>query len=143
MIAPNLFRQTVHGLTALLGIASTAAWAQVGAPVLGLLPDRGQIHPVNGIAASASIAPALDFGVQFLQAAIAPRQNFALVSAASGAVLLAVSGTARQPLLAGLSANPDAIVLSPLGSAAVLWFGIAPAARNRIGTFPARRWSAK
>lgn len=120
MIAPNLFRQTVR-LTALLGIASTAAWAQVGAPVLGLLPDRGQIHPVNGIAASASIAPALDFGVQFLQAAIAPRQNFALVSAASGAVLLAYpNGTTA--LLAGLSANPDAIVLSPLGSAAVLWF---------------------
>jgi hypothetical protein len=124
MIAPNFFRLTIRltlRTTALLGIASAAAWAQVGAPVLGLLPDRGLIHPVNGIPASASIAPALDFGAEFVQIAISTRQSYALVSTAgSGAVLLAYpNGTTTS--VAGLSANPDAIVLSPLGSAAVLW----------------------
>ncbi len=121
MIAPNFFRLTSR-LIALLGIGATAAWAQVGAPVLGLLPDRGLIHPVNGIPASASIAPALDFGARFLQIAIAPRQDFALVSTAgSGVVALAYPNgtTASVP---GLPAYPDAIALSPLGSAAVLWF---------------------
>ena len=121
MIAPNFFRLTSR-LIAVLGIGATAAWAQVGAPVLGLLPDRGLIHPVNGIPASASIAPALDFGARFLQIAIAPRQDFALVSTAgSGVVALAYPNgtTASVP---GLPAYPDAVVLSPLGSAALLWF---------------------
>jgi hypothetical protein len=125
MIAPKLLRSTLRltlRTTAVVGIASTAAWAQVGAPVLGLLPDRGLIYPVNGIPASASIAPALDFGAEFLQIAISPRQNYALVStAASGAVLLAYPNGTTTPV-AGLSAYPDAVVLSPLGSAAVLWF---------------------
>jgi hypothetical protein len=120
MTASRLLR-----MSAVLWIASTAAWAQVGAPMLGFLPDRGRILPVNGIPASASIGPALNFGasgVEFLQIAIAPRQNFALVSAAdTGAVLIAYpSGTTQA--LAGAAAYPDGIWLSPLGSAAVLWF---------------------
>jgi hypothetical protein len=118
MNAPNLFR-----LSAVLGIASTAAWAQVAAPLLGFLPDSGHIRPVNGIPASASIGPALNFGgVEFLQTAISPHQDFALVSAAdTGTVLLASPDGTTAPL-AGVSASPDAIVMSPLGSAAVLWF---------------------
>jgi hypothetical protein len=125
MTASNLLR-----LSAVLGIASTVAWAQVGAPVLGLLPDHGRILPVNGIPAAASIGPSLDFGasgVEFLQIAIAPLQSFALVSAAdTGAVLLAYpSGTTQAGTttpIAGVAAYPDGIWLSPLGSAAVLWF---------------------
>jgi hypothetical protein len=125
MIAPNFFRSTLRltlRMSAVLSIASTAAWAQVGAPVLGLLPDRGVIHPVNGIPASASIAPALDFGAEFLQIAISARQSYALVSTVdTGAVLLAYPNGTTTPV-AGLSAYPDAVVLSPLGSAALLWF---------------------
>jgi hypothetical protein len=118
MTAPKLF-----GLSAVLGILSTAAWAQVGAPVVGFLPDHGHIFAISGIPASASIAPALDFsGVQFLQIAIAPRQNFALASRLdTGAVLLAFPNGTTVPV-AGASAYPDAIAMSPLGSAAVLWF---------------------
>ncbi len=109
-------------LSAVLGIASTAAWAQVGAPVLGLLPDHGRILPVNGIPAAASIAPALNFGGAFVQIAISPRQSFAMVSAAdTGAVLLAYpNGTTTA--VPGIAAYPDGIWLSPLGSSAVLWF---------------------
>jgi hypothetical protein len=104
-----------------LALAGTA-WAQVGAPVLGYLPAGGRILPVNGISASASIAPALDFGGEFLQMAVSPRQDFALVSAAaSGAVLLAYpSGTTTA--VAGTAAYPGSIALSPSGSSAVLWF---------------------
>jgi hypothetical protein len=109
-------------LAAALGLASTAAWAQVGAPVLGFLPDRGHILPVNGIPASASIAPALAFDSEFLHIAIAPRQNYALVSTIdTGAVLLAYPDGTTAPV-AGVAAYPDQIVMSPLGSAAVLWF---------------------
>jgi hypothetical protein len=122
MIAPNFFPVSLR-LSAVLGIASTAAWAQVGAPLLGFLPDRGHIRPVNGIPASASIAPALSFGgAEFLQIAISPRQDFALVSRSdTGAVLLAYPNGTTTPL-SGIAAYPDAIATSPLGSAAVLWF---------------------
>jgi hypothetical protein len=116
--------QTFFRLGAILGFASTAAWAQVGTPLLGFLPDSGRIHPVNGIPAAASIAPAIDFGggSQFLQIAISPRQDFALVSRAdTGAVLVAYPNGTTTPA-AGIAAHPDGIWISPQGSAAVLWF---------------------
>jgi len=120
MPSSNLFR-----LAALAGIASTAAWAQVAVPALGLLPNQGQILLVNGIPASASITGAIDFGAatgEFLQIAVSPRQNFALVSAANnGAVLLAYANGTTSPLT-GVAAFPSEIAMSPQGSAAVLWF---------------------
>jgi hypothetical protein len=114
-------------LSAVAAIASTAAWGQVGAPLLGFLPDRGHILPVNGIPASASIGPAIDFsastaGGEFLRIAISPRQDFAVASAAAtGAVLIAHPDGTTQAL-SGAAVYPDAVVLSPSGSAAVLWF---------------------
>jgi hypothetical protein len=123
MTASRSFHLTaVFGIAS--GIAASAAWAQVGTPLLGFLPDSGRIRPVNGIAAAASIAPPLDFGgTQFLQIAISPRQDFALVSRLdTGAVLVASPNGTTTPV-AGVSAHPDGIWLSPVGSAAVLWFG--------------------
>ena len=96
-------------------------WAQVSAPVLGYIPDNGRIRPVNGIAASGSAGKALDFGDLFVQIAVSPRQDFALVSSAtSGAVMIAYPGGTATPL-SGTSVFPDRIALSPSGSAAVLW----------------------
>jgi hypothetical protein len=120
---------------AIFAIASFHAWAQVAAPpLLGLLPDHGNIRAVHGIPASASIAPALNFGSgsPFLQIAISPHQDFALVSAQdSGTVMIAYpplttqAGTTQAgttQTLTGVSAHPDSIRLSPQGSAAILWF---------------------
>jgi hypothetical protein len=107
------------GVKALL---AASLWGQVGAPLLGYLPSGGHILPVNGIPASASVAPALDFGSDFLEIAISPRQDFALVSAAgSGAVFLAYPN-ATTSALTGATAFPDSLILSPSGSAAALWF---------------------
>lgn len=114
----------------LLGLIVTAlmpaaAWAQVGTPLLGYLPAGGYLLPVNGIAAAASVAPAIDFGGQFIQTAVSPRQDFALVSsAATGAILLAYPDGATTPVSA-LPAYPDSIAISPSGSAAVLWYASA------------------
>lgn len=111
---------------ALAALLAGAVWAQVGAPVLGYLPEGGQIHPVLGIAASASAGPALNFGGSFLLTAVSRRQDFALVSSlSSGAVMIArpsatAAGTATP--VPGVAAFPSKIVLSPSGSAAVLWF---------------------
>jgi hypothetical protein len=120
---PILIRQTAP-----LALMAGAIWAQVGAPVLGYLPEGGKIHPVLGIAAAASAGPALDFGGDFLQAAVSPHQDFALVSSlSSGTVMIATpsnpaSTTGTTTPVTGVSAFPSNIVLSPSGSSAVLWF---------------------
>lgn len=109
-------------VTALLPMA---AWSQVGTPLLGYLPAGGYLLPVNGIPASASIAPAINFGGQFIQIAVSPHQDFALVSsAATGAVSLAYPNGTATPVQ-GLAAYPDRIAISPSGSAAVLWYASA------------------
>jgi hypothetical protein len=103
-------------------VLSGAAWAQVGVPVLGYLPDGGKIRPVYGIPAAATVAAPLDYGQDFALIGVSPLQNFAIVTAVStGTVSLATAGGSITPL-AGVASTPDRIVLSPRGSAAVLWF---------------------
>ncbi len=127
VIHTNVLRtktKAVRSIYLALALASVAS-AQVGAPVLGYLPAGGRILPVHGISASASIAPALDFGGQFLRMAVSPQQDFVLVStAASGAVLLAYPSGATTAV-AGAAAYPSSITLSPSGSAAALWYASA------------------
>jgi len=116
-------------MTRLTGIiftmAAVTASAQVGAPLLGYLPDGRNIRPVYGIPAAASVSVPLDFGRDFGLSAVSPNQDFAIVTdASSGAVLLATPGSTAAPL-SGATASPDRIVLSPRGSAAALWFSSA------------------
>ncbi len=107
--------------TILIFAAGTAS-AQVGAPLLGYLPDGKNIRPVYGIPAAASVSAPLGYGRDFGMSAVSPSQDFAIVTdASSGAVLLAAPGGTTTPLT-GATASPDRIVLSPRGSAAVLWF---------------------
>ena len=109
-------------LSVVFTLAQGAAWAQVGAPLLGYLPNGGHIQPIYGVPAAAGIAPALNYGRDFELIAVSPLQDFSLVSdASSGAVLLALSTGTTTPL-PGVSPRPDRMVLSPSGSAAALWF---------------------
>jgi hypothetical protein len=111
------FRNLALGL-----VLSATAWAQVGAPVLGYLPDAGHIRPVHGIPAAATVAAPLNYAQDFSRIAVSPLQNFAVVTSAdTGTVLLAASSGSTTPL-PGAASNPDRIVLSPSGSAAILWF---------------------
>lgn len=110
-------------LAASILLAASAAFAQVGAPPLGLVPDGVQVRPVYGIPAAAEVAAPIDYGRKFSTIAVSPSYRFALAAdAASGAVFLLSSSAAP---LAGASPNPDRIVLSPRGSAAALWFASA------------------
>lgn len=116
------------GVQALLAgaLCAQAGWAQVGAPLLGYLPQAGHLVSVNGIAAAASAGSALSFTETFDQMAISPRHDFALVSAQdSGTVLIAYSSGAlagTTSAIAGASASPSSITLSPAGATGVLWF---------------------
>jgi len=103
-------------------LACAPMWAQVEGPLFGYLPDGAHLRPVYGIPASASIGPAANFGRDFANIAVSPHQDFAVVSAAdSGAVLLA-SPAGTISAIAGADSKPDRVLLSPRGSAALLWF---------------------
>ncbi len=112
---------------ALFAIFSATMRAQVGPPLLGYLPDNGRLRPVYGIAAAAGVGGALDYGRTFAVIAVSPQQDFALASDSStGQVLLVTqTGVAALPQAAP---SPDRIVMSPRGSAALLWFS----ATNRM-----------
>ena len=114
-------------LTASILLAVSAAFAQVGAPPLGFVPDGApdgvKLRPVYGIPAAAAIAAPINYGRDFSTIAVSPSQTYALAAdAASGAVFLLFSSAAP---LTGASPSPDRIVLSPRGSSAALWFASA------------------
>ncbi len=105
----------------LSAIAAASAWAQVGAPLLGYLPDGARIRPVYGIPAAASVAPPVDLGQDFAQITAAPEREYVLASSAESGQVLRYSAAGLTPL-AGVGAAPDLIVISPRGTAAALWF---------------------
>lgn len=103
-------------LIALFAVAA-AAWGQVEAPLLGYLPEAGQIRPIYGIPSAAAVGAPLA-GHRF--ARLAAGREFVIGSDEQGRVVV-FSGSGLRPL-EGAGAAPDAILLSPDGSAALLWF---------------------
>ena len=105
---------------ALFSISS--AFAQVGAPQLGWVPDGTRIRPVYGIPAAAAVGAPLPADQDFSQIAASPARNYVLVSAAdTGTVSIYTPQHGLVPL-DGAGAAPDSMVLSPRGSSAALWF---------------------
>jgi hypothetical protein len=122
MLGQNLKIRSNVVIGIVFAMAAGPGWSQVGAPLLGYLPDGKTIRPVYGMAAAAAVSAPLDYGRDFGLIAVSPSQDFAVVTDAdSGAVLLAFAGGTATPLT-GATASPDRIVLSPRGSAAALWF---------------------
>jgi DNA-binding beta-propeller fold protein YncE len=108
---------------ALSTLLASAAFAQVGGPVLGYVPESSSIRLLYGLPAAGAIGAAIHTGRQFAQIAISPAQNFALATTAdSGAVVLVDPVKTTVTAIAGVSANPDVIAVSPSGTAAALWF---------------------
>jgi hypothetical protein len=98
--------------------AAVAAWAQVEAPLLGYLADSGQIRTIYGIPAAAAVGEPAAGGQRF--ARLAAGREFVIASDEGGRVMV-FSGGALRPL-EGAGVAPDTIILSPSGSAALLWF---------------------
>lgn len=99
-----------------------ALYGQVGAPVLGFIPDGSGVRPVFGLPPSAFIAAPLSVPRGIARMAGSPAQNYILASTADNGdvVLLAPDGTLTP--LAGARSSPDEIAISPEGSSAVLWY---------------------
>jgi hypothetical protein len=102
--------------------AAASAFAQVGAPQLGWVPDGTRIRPVYGIPAAAAVGAPISADQDFSQIVSSPARNYVLVTAAdTGTVSLYTTLRGIVPI-AGAGNGPDSVVLSPLGSAAALWF---------------------
>src|SRR5579863_10048618 len=116
-------RMKVMLRTALFFALASAAWGQLGGPVLGYLPDGGPIRTMYGFPAAGAVGAALNTGRALTVSVVSPSQNFALgVAADTGELLLVIpggggSGAAVSPV-SGAAAHASRIVLSPDGSAA-------------------------
>jgi DNA-binding beta-propeller fold protein YncE len=102
---------------------SSAAFAQLGGPVLGYLPQGSSLRLMYGLPAAGAIGSTINAGRDFAQIAISPSQAFAVVSAAdTGEVMVFNPVTKSLTDIAGAGANPDMIAVSPSGTSAALWF---------------------
>lgn len=102
------------------------AFGQLTGPVLGYLPDSSSLRAINGIAASASVGPAVTAALNLELLQTAPNQPLALATAhQTGAALLVTpspDGVSLQVApINGAAAGATQIVFSPDGTAAGLW----------------------
>ena len=108
-----------------VSVSISSAFAQVGAPQLGWVPDGARIRPVYGIPAAAAVGAPVPADQDFSQIAASPARNYVLVSAAdTGTVSIYTPEHGLVPL-DGAGGAPDSVVLSPRGSSAALWFSVA------------------
>jgi len=127
---PKMMRRLNILAAGLLGAAS--AFAQVGAPQLGWVSDGTRIRPVYGIPAAAAVGAPIPTDRDFSQFAASPAGNYVLVSAAdTGTVSIYTTEHGLVPL-AGAGNAPDSVILSPRGSAAVLWFSSLNSSANQL-----------
>lgn len=111
----------IRSLTLSICLA-TAAFAQVGGPVLGYVPEGGSVRLLYGLPAAGAIGGLIAEG-GWAKIAISPAQNFLLATdATTGEVLNVNLVKPSVTAIAGVSANPDLLAVSPSGTAAALWF---------------------
>lgn len=99
-----------------------AVSAQVGGPIIGYVPEGAHIRPMYGLPAAGAIGPVLNAGRDFALIAIAPTQNFALVTTADTGELMVYKPATGLATVSGAALSPDTLAISPSGSSAALWF---------------------
>jgi hypothetical protein len=110
-----------------------AAWGQIGAPLLGYIPDGAQIRPVTGIPAAAAVGAPLDLKQDFAQIAASPSQDYALVSEVKTGAVSVYTADRGLTRIVGAGLAPSAIAISPRGAAAALWFSASGTAQVLTG----------
>ena len=115
-------------LAALLLVVSplqAASEYSLQAPVLGHVfdPEAGTLHRVDGIPGASSVGDALPLDFAIARAAVAPSQDYAIVSDGEGR-LWVVDLTVSPPvaaLLEGTIDGADAVLISPTGARAAIY----------------------
>jgi hypothetical protein len=92
-------------------------------PALGFVFDSGTLRPILGIPGASLLGAPLDMGLETVGAAISPSQDYALLLARHHheVELLRLDQSAAASPISGAMAAPDLMVLSPTGSAAILY----------------------
>jgi hypothetical protein len=103
-------------------LSAAVAFAQVGAPELGWVPDGTRIRPVSGIPSAAAVGAPIPADRDFSQIAASPARNYVLISTSDNGAILVYTPQHGFVPLDGAGSSPDSIVVSPRGSAAALWF---------------------
>jgi len=90
---------------------------------LGFVFDSGTLRPILGIPGASLLGAPVDMGLETVDAAISPRQDYALLLARHHrqVELLRLDMSAAASPISGAMAAPDLMVLSPTGSAAILY----------------------
>jgi hypothetical protein len=102
-------------------IVTAGAWAQIGGPSLGLVPDGAQVRAMYGMPAAGAVGAVISGGQSLANIAISPAQNYAIATSTDdGSTVLVLASGAVSPI-AGAAANASRIVVSPQGSVAGLW----------------------
>jgi hypothetical protein len=96
--------------------------AQVGGPLIGYVPEGAHIRPMYGLPAAGAIGAPLTAGRDFALTAIAPTQNFALVTTADTGELMVYKPSSGLTTISGAATSPDALAISPTGTSAAIWF---------------------
>ena len=99
-----------------------AAFAQVGGPLIGYVPDAAGIRPMAGLPASGALGRPINAGRDFSRIAISPSQSFAIATAADTGEVMVLKPAVSLTTVIGAQTNPDILAMSPNGTAAVLWF---------------------
>lgn len=105
-----------------VAVSITSALAQVGAPQLGWVPDGSGIRLVYGLPSAAAVGALVLPDQSFAKIAGSPARNYVLVSDGNTGAVSVYTPEHGLAALDGASAAPDALILSPRGSAALLWF---------------------
>jgi len=120
----------------LLAACTAAAQSTLTGPSLGLVYDSAAqaIRPILGIPGASTAGKRIDLGFRITSAAIAPSHTYALAVSPDGSLRLVTFTLGRpsvQPIRS--SARPDRMVLSPSGSAAILYYKSAAAVQAVTG----------
>jgi hypothetical protein len=119
--------QFSYSITLIFAISTgfAAQNASVATPALGFAFDSTvkAIRPIRGIPGAALLDDAIDLGFPIVSAAIAPRQNFAVVTLEDSTIRLVrfSNGGANSESLDSAMASPDRVVLSSGGRTLLLY----------------------
>lgn len=140
-VADALFRARPPGRALplfcfLLATCTAPAQSTLTGPSLGLVydPAAQAIRPILGIPGASTAGKRIDVGFPIAAAAIAPSHTYALAVSTDGSLNLVTftpDGPSVQPI--GSSATPDRMLLSPSGSAAILYYKSAAAVQAVSG----------
>lgn len=115
----------LHSILILAAFPYASAQSNISAPILGYAYDPGSraVRSIRGIPGAAILGGPLHTGFLPTSASIAPQQNYALATSAGRELRLIRWNGARASShsLEGAMANPDRIVFSPSGAAAILY----------------------